>query len=168
MDGAACPRPQVVGPAVAGVAAALAGWRVAFMILIVPIGIAAVISLKLKEPVRGGTDDPVAAAVAREERPVPFGEARRMLFAVPTLRRQYAAFFFITNTMAWYQNALPEYRAGTFDSLMLSYSKGLEFVRPQYMQVYGQYVMGASLFRAHTGLANMWFPAEGVRPETVR
>ena len=86
---------QVFGPGVAGIAATLAGWRVAFEILIVPIAVAAVISARLQEPVRGSTDDAESAAVAVKERPVPFGEARRILFAVPTLRRQFIGFFFI-------------------------------------------------------------------------
>ncbi|MBV9291507.1 MAG: MFS transporter [Frankiales bacterium] len=86
---------QVVGPAVAGVMAYVAGWRAAFMVLIVPIAITALISLRLREPVRGGTDDPDSAEAAAKESPVPFGEARRTLFAVPTLRRQFTSFFFI-------------------------------------------------------------------------
>ena len=86
---------QVVGPAVAGVAAWLAGWRLAFMILIVPILIVAFVSVRLREPLRGATDDPDSAEVAAKEPPVPFGEARRTLFAVPTLRRQFSSFFFI-------------------------------------------------------------------------
>src|SRR3954471_7195206 len=49
---------QVIGPAGAGLVASVAGWRAAFMVLIVPILLAAVVSLRLKEPVRGQTDDP--------------------------------------------------------------------------------------------------------------
>ena len=86
---------QVVGPAVAGVVAWQWGWRAAFMVLIVPIAITALVSLRLREPIRGATDDPDSAEVAAREAPVPFGEARRTLFAVPTLRRQFSAFFFI-------------------------------------------------------------------------
>ena len=85
----------VVGPMVAGVVAWAWGWRAAFMILVVPILFAALVSLRLKEPVRGATDDPDSADVASREAPVPFAEARRTLFAVPTLRRQFSSFFFI-------------------------------------------------------------------------
>jgi ABC-type branched-subunit amino acid transport system ATPase component/predicted MFS family arabinose efflux permease len=85
----------VVGPSVAGIAAALAGWRAAFLILIVPILIMAVVAGRLKNPVRGGTEDPESAEAAAEERPVPFGRAARMLFNVKTLRRQYIAWLFI-------------------------------------------------------------------------
>ena len=85
----------VIGPAVAGVVAWQWGWRAAFMILIIPIGITALFSLRLRDPIRGQTDDPDAAEVAAHEAPVPFGEARRTLFAVPTLKRQFSSFFFI-------------------------------------------------------------------------
>ena len=85
----------VAGPAVAGVVAWQWGWRAAFMVLIVPILIVAVFSLRLREPLRGQTDDPESAESAAKEEPVPFAEARRMLFAVPTLRRQFSGFFFI-------------------------------------------------------------------------
>ena len=86
---------QVVGPAVAGAVAAAFGWRAAFMVLLIPILAVAIVSVRLREPVRGQTDDPESAEAATREAPVPFGEARRTLFAVPTLRRQFTAFFFI-------------------------------------------------------------------------
>jgi branched-chain amino acid transport system ATP-binding protein len=86
---------RVIGPAIAGLAAVLLGWRWAFVILIVPIGITAFITMRLAEPLRGGTDDPDAAMNAEKEAPVPFREAVRTLFGVPTLKRQYWAFFFI-------------------------------------------------------------------------
>src|SRR5213075_1737707 len=62
---------------------------------IVPVHLTAIVSLRLREPVRGATDDPASAEAASREDPVSFGEARRTLFAVPTLRRQFSAFFFI-------------------------------------------------------------------------
>src|SRR4051794_22401710 len=85
----------VFGPAVAGLVAWKWGWQAAFMVLIVPILVMAVISLRLREPIRGQTDDPESAETAAKEEPVPFAEARRMLFAVPTLRRQFSGFFFV-------------------------------------------------------------------------
>ena len=85
----------VIGPAVAGVVAWQWGWRAAFMVLIVPIAVTALFTLRLREPIRGQTDDPDSAEVASHEAPVPFGEARRTLFAVPTLKRQFSSFFFI-------------------------------------------------------------------------
>ncbi|MBV9253048.1 MAG: MFS transporter [Actinobacteria bacterium] len=85
----------VVGPMVAGLAAVIGGWRLAFMILIVPILIMAFVATRLKNPVRGETEDADSALAAADERPVPFGRAVRMLFAVKTLRRQYIAWMFI-------------------------------------------------------------------------
>ncbi|MEY2421820.1 MAG: hypothetical protein QOI95_1887 [Acidimicrobiaceae bacterium] len=86
----------IVGSAVAGIAAAVAGWRVAFVILVIPIVLTALIgATKLHEPVRGGTDDPDAALMAEQEDPVSFAEARRILFSIKTLKRQYAAWFFL-------------------------------------------------------------------------
>src|SRR5438309_1842258 len=86
---------QVVGPAVPGAVAAAFGWRAAFMVLRIPIRAVAGVSVNLREPVRGQTYDAESAEAATTEAPVPFGEARRTLFAVPTLRRQFTAFFFI-------------------------------------------------------------------------
>src|SRR4051812_6593412 len=74
----------VVGPAVAGLVAWRWDWRAAFMVLIVPILVVALVSLRLREPVRGQTDDPQSAHVAAKEEPVPFAEARRTIFAVRT------------------------------------------------------------------------------------
>src|SRR4051794_27513721 len=86
----------IVGSATAGVLAAVFSWRVAFMVLVIPIVVTALVgATKLREPVRGGTDDPDAALVAEREDPVPFAEARRILFSVRTLRRQYVAWLFI-------------------------------------------------------------------------
>ncbi len=86
---------QVVGPAVAGLLAWVAGWRAAFMVLLLPIGLTALASLRLHEPVRGATDDPDAAEAASKEAPLRFAAARRTLFTVATLRRQYCALFFV-------------------------------------------------------------------------
>ena len=84
-----------IGPMVAGIAALIAGWRLAFMILIVPILIMAAVATRLKNPVRGATEDSNSAVVAAQEKPVPFDRGVRMLFSVPTLRRQFAAWWFI-------------------------------------------------------------------------
>jgi len=85
----------IVGPAVAGLVAYLAGWRVAFMVLIVPCVVVALYALRLHEPRRGGTDDPDAAAVAEQEDPVAFKEGARTLWAIRTLKRQYIAYVFL-------------------------------------------------------------------------
>jgi ABC-type branched-subunit amino acid transport system ATPase component/predicted MFS family arabinose efflux permease len=85
----------ILGPALAGVVAWLWDWRVAFMILIVPIVAMAIVSLRLKDPIRGETDNLDAAVVAEEEKPYPLGRSARILWSVKTLRRQYLAWLFI-------------------------------------------------------------------------
>jgi branched-chain amino acid transport system ATP-binding protein len=84
-----------IGPAVAGATSALFGWRVAFMVLIVPIVATSLYALRLREPRRGGTDDPDAAAEAARERPVALREGAKTLLAVRTLKRQYISYVFI-------------------------------------------------------------------------
>ena len=85
----------IVGPVVVGLTAYLAGWRVAFMVLIVPCVAVGLYALRLREPRRGGTDDPDAAAEAEAEAPVAFKEGSRTLWSVRTLKRQYIAYFFL-------------------------------------------------------------------------
>jgi branched-chain amino acid transport system ATP-binding protein len=85
----------IVGSAVAGGSAALFGWRAAFIVATVPVLIVAFVALRLREPLRGATDDPDNALEAENEEPVPFNEATRTLFAVKTLRRQYFSWLFI-------------------------------------------------------------------------
>jgi len=86
----------IVGPAFAGTMFALTGnWRPAFLVLLVPISVAALLGFRLPEPVRGATDDLDAALAASGEEPISLREAARTLLAVPTLKRQYAATVFI-------------------------------------------------------------------------
>ena len=85
----------IVGSGLAGLLATLFSFRVAFAVLIVPILGTAILATRLKEPLRGGTDDETAALAAADEAPPPFGEAVRTLFAVKTLKRQYLAWVFI-------------------------------------------------------------------------
>jgi len=80
----------------------------------------------------------------------------------------YATFFLVSNTIAWLENALPAYQVKSFSTLMLAYGEGLEFIRTQPMQVFGQYAMAALVFGGHAVLAKRWFPAEVVQAETVR
>jgi branched-chain amino acid transport system ATP-binding protein len=85
----------IVGAAVAGTVSALFSFRAAFMILIVPIVVTSLVAARLRDPRRGGTDDPDAADEADREAPVPFREGARTLWAVRTLKRQYIAWLFI-------------------------------------------------------------------------
>ena len=86
---------RIVGPLVAGLVAFVFGWRAAFFVLLLPVVGFALMALKLKDPVRGGTDDPDAAQEAQKEKPPPFREAARIILAVASLRRQYLAIAFI-------------------------------------------------------------------------
>ncbi len=85
----------ILGPPIAGLIAWQLGWRAAFFILMVPIVVVTFFALRLKDPVRGATDDATSAFLAEQERAIGFGRAFRSLLAVPTLRRQFAAWLFI-------------------------------------------------------------------------
>src|SRR4051794_6000122 len=82
---------NILGSALAGIPAWLIGWRLAFMLLIVPIVATALVATRLKEPVRGGTDDKPTELQKEQEAlpPVPFFTACRMLLQVRTLRRAF-------------------------------------------------------------------------------
>ncbi|MBA2609767.1 MAG: MFS transporter, partial [Actinobacteria bacterium] len=84
----------IAGPAVAGGVAALFGWRAAFVILIVPILLTTFVATRLKEPVRGATDDPDNAVEVASD-PAKFRDSVRMLWNVRTLRRQYIGSMFL-------------------------------------------------------------------------
>ena len=70
-------------------------WRVVFIVLAVPTFLLVATLAKLREPVRGESVDPESATAASTIEPIPFGEARRQLFAVRTLRRLWAAIFLL-------------------------------------------------------------------------
>src|SRR5439155_15812890 len=67
----------------------------AFFLMAVPVGIVAIYLLRLEEPVRGGTDDAEAAAMAALVAPEKFRAAVRRLHGVRTLRRQFLAHAFL-------------------------------------------------------------------------
>ena len=80
----------ILGPAVAGAAGALFGWRAAFFVLFAPIIVTSLVALRLPEPVRGATDPP-GAGDADLLPPPTFRGAVRTLWAVRTLRRCFWA-----------------------------------------------------------------------------
>lgn len=82
----------IAGPAVAGIAGALLGWRAAFFVLFVPILITTIVAMRLVEPVRGGTDKP--GEPAPEHEPPKFREAVKNLWGIRTLRRCFWASIF--------------------------------------------------------------------------
>jgi branched-chain amino acid transport system ATP-binding protein len=84
----------VAGP-VAGYIGAEYGYRAAFFVLAIPTAIVLLFALRLREPHRGASVDAALAAQQAGEAAIPFAEARRQLFAIPTLRRLWlGAFFF--------------------------------------------------------------------------
>jgi ABC-type branched-subunit amino acid transport system ATPase component/predicted MFS family arabinose efflux permease len=85
----------ILGPPVAGGIALVLGWRAAFFIMAIPIGVAVLFALRLEEPHRGATDNPDDAAAAAGEPPVPFARAVRILYTVSTLKRQFVSSVFL-------------------------------------------------------------------------
>ena len=83
----------VSGP-IAGAIGAAISWQAAFFVLAVPTLLALGGAVRLREPHRGESIDADLAAAQAEEKAVPFAEARRQLFAVPTLRRLWVGAFF--------------------------------------------------------------------------
>jgi ABC-type branched-subunit amino acid transport system ATPase component/predicted MFS family arabinose efflux permease len=74
-----------------GVLGSVLDWRTVFLFLCVPTFLLLPFLLRLREPVRGESLDAVAAAKAAEADVTGFGEARRQLFAVQTLKRLWIA-----------------------------------------------------------------------------
>jgi branched-chain amino acid transport system ATP-binding protein len=85
----------IAGAAITGLVGYLFGWRYAFAILIVPVLLMAWVARRLRNPIRGESDDPEAAALAAEERLVPLARGARILIGVRTLRLQYASWIAI-------------------------------------------------------------------------
>jgi branched-chain amino acid transport system ATP-binding protein len=88
---------NIAGP-IAGIIAAvfaggsIANWRPVFVILAAPMFVFVVMSLRMHEPLRGGTID--AEQAARSHERFRFGEAYRRLKAIQSLKRTWVAAFF--------------------------------------------------------------------------
>jgi len=80
---------NVVGSAMAGVAAYVIGWRVTFMVLLVPIMVTAFAATRLREPSRGASDRRASGGAMPHVTPLPFKKAVGVLLRVQTLRRAY-------------------------------------------------------------------------------
>jgi len=146
----------VVGAAITGAVAALWGWQVAFVILIVPILITVFFALRLREPRRGGTDDPDAALEAEAEEPVPFRQGARTLWAVPTLRREYWSYAFIGAGVIPLAYLVPLYYKRAFG--LGPFPRGLIFAASGLASLAGLYLAGR--------LTSQWFaksPGEPLR-----
>jgi ABC-type branched-subunit amino acid transport system ATPase component/MFS family permease len=74
-----------------GALGAVFDWRFVFLLLCIPTFLLLPTLLRLREPLRGESADPDLAARASSSDKVPFGEARRQLFAVRTLKRIWVA-----------------------------------------------------------------------------
>jgi branched-chain amino acid transport system ATP-binding protein len=94
----ATPAGSIVAPLLAGALAALLSWRLPFIVLGLPILACCLLALRLREPLRGGTDggiEGVADAVEADlEPPVPFARAVRMMAQSRTLRRTWLGLVF--------------------------------------------------------------------------
>ncbi|MDQ3106704.1 MAG: MFS transporter, partial [Actinomycetota bacterium] len=86
-----------IGGPLAGLVAVAFFWQAAFWILAIPTAVfIAFAVVRLREPKRGESiDAELAAQSETEEETTPFGEARRQLFAVKTLRRLWLGAFFL-------------------------------------------------------------------------
>jgi len=92
-----------LGPLLAGVLAYAFGWRTPFIVFTVPTMIFVVLSLRLKEPVRGaqerramGSSEEVAMT---EEVPPSFAEGWRMVWKIETLRRIWYSLPFLAASL---------------------------------------------------------------------
>jgi ABC-type branched-subunit amino acid transport system ATPase component/predicted MFS family arabinose efflux permease len=131
---AANPVGTTLGPLVAGTLAALTGdWRLAFLFISVPTFIAVAFAFRLKEPIRGATEDAARASEAGKEPPIRFARAWRWLFAVPSLKRLYVAGLFGAGAIF---AGLPyfalfyaeEYGVGSFGRGLIGAAQGLMFL----------------------------------------
>jgi branched-chain amino acid transport system ATP-binding protein len=90
---------QIVGPAVAGLVAYFLGWRWPFFLFAIPTLVFVVLSLRLREPVRGGHERRAAGAddslVAVEDVPEGPWATMRVLGRIPTFRRIWLAVPFL-------------------------------------------------------------------------
>ena len=82
---------QFVGPLAAGLLAFSFGWRVPFLVFVIPTVVIAGFALRLREPIRGQWERKATGASAdvvdTEELAPSFAESWRIAHKVPTLRR---------------------------------------------------------------------------------
>lgn len=92
---AANPFGRAIAPAVVGGLAAITIWQAPFFVFAIPLFVFLLLSMRLPEPVRGGTDRAEEAVQADQEAPVRFGRAVRMLSQARTLRRVWLGLVFV-------------------------------------------------------------------------
>ena len=155
----------IVAPFAAGGIAALLSWRWAFMATAVPAFAVAFLAYRLREPLRGASEDAVAAEQAAADEPMPLGRAYRVLYNVRTLRRIWLANFLggaallpLATTFALYWDEVWGYEAGARGALTgVSNAAGLAGVlaagpitarmihrSPKYAQLFAGLVLAAN------------------------
>ncbi len=81
---------------ISGIIADSLGWEWAFILLSIPTFVFILAAAALKEPIRGESiDKELAEKIHETEGTVPFGEARRQLYNVRTLRRLWTGALFL-------------------------------------------------------------------------
>lgn len=80
----------------------------------------------------------------------------------------YALFFAITNTAAWLENSQPYYSPHTLATWLRAMREGLEFIRYQPAQVFGNPVAVAMVFAVHAFFAPSPVPAKRFEAEPTR
>ncbi len=78
-----------------GALALVVPWQAVFVILAVPTAVLILSMLKLREPLRGESIDADLASEQAQAAPIGFGEARRQLFGIRSLKRLYAGGFLL-------------------------------------------------------------------------
>lgn len=104
----------VLSPIIAGALGIWLGWRAVFIVLAVPIALIVLFALRLRDPVRGGTDDAENAMRAARERPPNFGQSVRSLAKIPTLRRTWLGLVFVGGGFVPLAAFLPLYFEAVF------------------------------------------------------
>jgi branched-chain amino acid transport system ATP-binding protein len=91
------------GPLVAGLLAFRFGWRLPFLVFVVPTLVFAVLALRMREPLRGHWERAAGGAaddvVATEETVPSFAESWRTVQRIPTLRRLWASLPFLAASL---------------------------------------------------------------------
>ena len=86
---------QFIAPLSAGLIAFYFGWRAPFIVFAIPTFILVMLSIRMREPVRGANERRLMGAneetALTEEAPASFAEAMRMLWQVRSLRRVWMA-----------------------------------------------------------------------------
>jgi branched-chain amino acid transport system ATP-binding protein len=130
---------QIVGPLAAGGLAYVFGWRTPFVLFGIPTLIFVLMSLQLKEPVRGAQERAVMGASAEsiqiEESPPSFAEAYRLLFQVRTLRRIWYSLPFLASAFIGFGSLLSIYYEQVFG--LDEAQRGIVFALSEPAQILG-------------------------------